>query len=43
MPLPASTQVLEVGKHMKCSNCGSRKINTKLELYPGGIASMRGR
>ena len=27
--LPAEAPVPEVGKHMKCSACGSRKINTK--------------
>ena len=32
VPLPAKTPVPEVGKHMKCSVCGSRKINTKPEL-----------
>ena len=37
VPLPAETPVPEVGKHMKCSVCGSRKINTKPELYPGGV------
>ena len=42
LPLPADTPVPEVGKHMKCSKCGSRKINTKPELYPGGVAAMRG-
>ncbi len=30
VPLPADTAVPDVGKHMKCSVCGSRKINTKL-------------
>jgi hypothetical protein len=35
--------VPEIAKHMKCSVCGSRKINTKPELYPGGIAAMRER
>ena len=36
IPLPPETPVPDVGKHMKCSVCGSRKINTKPELYPGG-------
>jgi hypothetical protein len=40
-PLPAQTPVPEVGKHMKCSACGSRQIDTKPELYPGGIAATR--
>jgi len=35
--------VPEIGKHMKCSACGSRKINTKPELYPGGVEAMRKR
>jgi hypothetical protein len=43
VPLPAATPVPDVGKHMKCSICGSRKIDTKPELYPGGVAAMRGR
>jgi hypothetical protein len=43
VPLPAETSVPDVGKHMKCSACGSRKINTKPELYPSGIAAMRSR
>ena len=42
--LPANTPVPDVDKHMKCSVCGSRKINTKPELYPGGVEAMgRGR
>ena len=43
VPLAAETPVPDVGKHMKCSKCGSRKINTKPELYPGGVAAMRRR
>ena len=42
VPLPPETPVPDVRKHMKCSACGSRKINTKPELYPGGTAAMRG-
>ena len=38
VPLPADTPVPDVGKHIKCSVCGSRKINTKPELYVGGVA-----
>ena len=34
VPLPADTPVPDVSKRMKCSVCGSRKINTKPELYP---------
>jgi hypothetical protein len=41
VPLPADTPVPEVSKHMKCSVCGSRKINTKPQLYPGGVKAMR--
>ena len=41
VPLPAETPVPEVGKHMNCSKCGSRKIDTKPELYPGGVTAMR--
>lgn len=41
--LPPATPVHDVAKHMRCSKCGSRKINTKPELYPGGVAAMRGR
>ena len=41
VPLPAETPVPAIGKHMKCSACGSRKINTKPELYPGGAKAMR--
>ena len=41
VPPPAETPVPEIGKHMKCSLCGSRKIDTKPELYPGGVTAMR--
>ena len=43
VPLPAETPVPSVGKHMKCSACGSRKIDARPELYPGGIVAMRER
>ena len=43
IPLPAETPVPEVGKHVKCSACGSRKIDARPELYPGGVAAMRQR
>ena len=43
VPLPAEMPAPEVGKHMKYSVCGSRKINTKPELYPGGVEAMRAR
>ena len=32
VPLPPETPVPDIAKHMKCSACGSRKINTKPEL-----------
>ena len=40
IPLPAETPVPEVGKHVKCLACGSRKIDARPELYPGGVAAM---
>jgi hypothetical protein len=43
VPLPADTPVPEVGKRMRCSACGSRKIDARPELYPGGIKAMRRR
>jgi hypothetical protein len=43
IPLPADTPVAQVGKRLKCSMCGSRKISTAPELYPGGIHAMRSR
>ena len=43
VPLPADTAVPEVGKKMKCSKCGSRGVETKPELYPGGVVAMRER
>jgi cytochrome c1 len=43
VPLPAEISVPDISKHMKCSVCGSRKINTKPELYPGGIIANRKR
>ena len=41
VPLPAETPVTDVAKRMKCSKCGSKKINSKPQLYPGGVAAMR--
>jgi hypothetical protein len=41
VPLLADTPVPQVSKHMKCPTCGSRKINTKPQLYPGGVEAMR--
>jgi hypothetical protein len=43
VPLPAETPVPDLGKHMKCSRCGSGKIDARPELYPGGIGRMRDR
>ena len=43
LPLPGETPVPSVGKCMKCSACGSRKIDARPELYPGGIVAMRER
>jgi hypothetical protein len=43
LPLPGNTPVPHVGKRLKCSMCGSRKISTTPELYPGGIHAMRAR
>ena len=43
VPLPPQTPVPEVGKHMKCSACGSRKIDARPGLYPGGVEAMRRR
>ena len=43
IPLPPESPVPEVGSRMKCSACGSREVETKPELYPGGIEAMRNR
>jgi hypothetical protein len=43
LPLPPDIPVPLVGQRMKCSACGSRKINAKPELYPGGVHLMRQR
>ena len=43
LPLPGETPVPSVGKRMKCSACGSRKIDARPELYPGGVVAMRER
>ena len=43
VPLPGDTPVPEVGKHMRCSVCQSKNIDTRPELYPGGIEAMRRR
>ena len=41
LPLPADVPVPNVGRSMKCSACGSRKVETKPELYPGGVVAQR--
>ncbi len=43
VPLPPDFPVPDVGKRMKCSQCGARKIATAPELYPGGIEAYRAR
>lgn len=43
VPLPPQTPVPGLGRrHMRCTACGSRKIETRPELYPGGLATARG-
>jgi hypothetical protein len=42
LPLPAGTLVPGLGRRfMKCSACGSRNVDTKPEIYPGGIVAAR--
>lgn len=43
IPLPAAFPVPEVGARMKCSKCGSRRIDARPELYPGGVLAIRKR
>jgi len=43
IPLPPEVPVPEVGSRMTRSACGSREVETKPELYPGGIEAMRRR
>jgi len=43
LPIPADTPVPDIGKRLKCSMCGSRKISTTPEQYPGGVLAMRAR
>ena len=44
LALPRDTPVPGMGRrHLKCSACGSREIDTRPELYPGGIETMRQR
>src|SRR5215472_6988058 len=39
--LPPDMPVPEIGKRMKCSACGSRRIDSRRELYPHGIEAQR--
>jgi hypothetical protein len=41
IPLPSSTPVPEVGRHMRCSACESRNVSTKPEHMPGGVVASR--
>ncbi len=43
LPLSWDTSVPFISTHLKCSVCGSHKINTKPELHSGGVAAIRGR
>ena len=43
IPLTPDVPVPEIGKRMKCSSCESRKIDSRPELYSGGIEAQRGR
>ena len=41
IPLPKSFPVPNIGARMKCTACGSRQIDTRPELYPGGVVAQR--
>lgn len=41
IPLAPEFPVPAIGQRMRCSECGSRKIDSRPELYPGGIAAQR--
>ena len=42
LALPPSTPVPGLGRrYMRCSKCGSKKIDTRPELYPGGTVRLR--
>lgn len=41
LPLPPETPVPKIGRHMRCTACGGRNVETKPELYPGGIEAQR--
>jgi hypothetical protein len=41
IPLPPETPVPGLGQRMRCTVCGSNRIDTRPELYPGGIEAKR--
>ena len=41
IPLPGAFPVPDVGRRMKCSACGSRRITTQPEHCPGGVVAAR--
>ena len=42
LDLPRDTPVPGLGRRfMRCSECGSKKIDTRPELYPGGVVATR--
>jgi hypothetical protein len=42
--LPLETSVPGLGRrYLKCSRCGSKAIETRPELYPGGVLAWRSR
>ena len=42
LSLPPDTPVPSLKARMRCSGCGSRKVDVRPELYPGGVKAMRG-
>ena len=40
IPLPPDYPVPLVGKRMVCSACGSKRITTWPEIYPGGVTKV---
>lgn len=43
LPLPTTFAVPDVGKRLKCSACGSRRIQTKPQLHDKPIDEIRAR
>ena len=43
IPVPAAVPVFEIGQRMRSIACGSGRIDTRPELYPGGIGAWRER